>query len=87
MKAKVHEVTLFGHSFLVMARSRAGAMRDLYDHLRDDIHADVASGQAIYNAGRCGVEILGIDKYANVVDPNQIDLEGLDATDDDNDVP
>lgn len=87
MKAKVHTVTLFGRNFLVMARSKAGAMRDLYDHLRDDIHADVATGQDIYNAGRDGTAIIGIEKYARQIDPNQLEIGDLDDVEDHDTVP
>lgn len=78
MKAKVHHVQLFDRSFLIMARSKAGAKRDLFDALKDDAHADVATGQQIYEAGRDGQQIINLDKFANVVDPNQMDLDGLD---------
>lgn len=78
MKAKVHDVTLFGRSYLVMARSKAGAIRDLYEYLREEIHADVATGKAIYEAGRTGAQIIGIEKYARQVDPDQLEIGDLD---------
>lgn len=80
-KAKVHRVELFDRTFLIFARTKAGAVHDLFDLLKDDVHVDVASGQAIYEAGRDGAEILNADKFANVVDPNQPDLPGVDAGD------
>lgn len=81
MKAKVHNVTLFDHSYLVMARSKAGALRDLFDHIKEEAHSDVATGQQVYEAGRNGQEIIGIDKYSADadVDPNQQKLPNLDV--------
>lgn len=78
-KAKVHRVELFDREFLIFARTKAGAVHDLFDLLKDDVHVDVASGQQIYEAGRDGAEILNADKFANVVDPAQMELSGVEV--------
>lgn len=79
MKAKVHHVTLFDRSFLVMARSKAGALRDLFDYLKEDTHAELATGQDVYEAGRKGEEIIGLDKYSDDTDDGQGELSPLDV--------
>jgi len=79
MKAKVHHVTLFDREFLVMARSKAGALRDLFENLKESVQVEVATGQQVYEAGRAGKYIVGIDKYENDADPNQQELQPLDV--------
>lgn len=83
MKAKVHAVELQGETHLVMARTKAGARRDLIEHIVGDAHVDIATGEQIYRAGREGREIIGVDKYAQQVDPNQMPLDGVSETVDD----
>lgn len=80
MKAKTHAVKLCGLTFLVHAITKAGAIRDLMEHLRDQASADLATGEQIYLAGAIGQEIIGIDRYKNSVDPNQPGLTGIPET-------
>lgn len=85
MKAKTHAVTIEGHGTrLVMAQTRLGAVRDRIEEIvaeiRETAHADLATGEQIYEAGMNGVGILGHDRYANTVDPNQLPLAGLPET-------
>lgn len=79
MKAKVHSVTLFDRTFLVMARSKAGALRDLFENLKESIKVEPATGQQVYEAGRDNKFIVGLDKYESDVDPNQQELSPLDV--------
>lgn len=77
MKAKVHAIELNGETHLVMARTKAGARRDLSEFLFDDAAIEVATGEQIYQAGRDGREIIGLDRYQVQEDPNQIPLTGV----------
>lgn len=78
-KAKVHVVSIGTESHLVMAHTKAGAVRDLLEHLRDNgtVSADLATGYDIFCAGRDGIEIIGLDKYQRQEDPNQMPLDGV----------
>lgn len=73
-RAKIHAVTIGATTHLVWALTRAGAVRDVAEHLAGGAHVDVASGEQMYAAGVAGQTILGVDKYKNAVDPNQQDL-------------
>lgn len=77
MKAKIHAVEMKGETHLVMAMTKAGARRDLIEHIVGDAHVDIATGEQVYQAGRDGREIIGIDRYANTEDPNQLPLDGV----------
>ena len=84
MKAKCHAVTIDGETRLVMAQTRAGAIRDvlavLADEMRKRAHVDLATGEQIYNAGQKGEPIIGDDKFKRTVDPNQLPLAGIPET-------
>ena len=81
MKAKVHTVTLeSGKRYLVMARTKAGARRDLRDYILGEADVDLATGEDIYDAALSGEEIIGRDKYRATTDPNQIPLDGVPET-------
>lgn len=78
MKAKVHAIELHGETHLIMARTKAGARRDLIEHIVGDVdQVAIATGEQIYQAGREGREIIGIDRYTSQEDPNQIPLDGV----------
>lgn len=85
MKAKTHAVSFEGREpVLVMAQTRAGAVRDAIEHinreLRETAHVDLATGEQIYQAGVNGEIIIGSDRYKRQVDPNQMDLTGVPLT-------
>lgn len=84
MKAKCHAVTIDGETRLVMAQTKAGALRDtlevLTDEMRQRAHVDLATGEQIYNAGQKGEPIIGDDKFKRTVDPNQLPLAGIPET-------
>lgn len=79
MKAKVFNITLFDRSFLVMARTKAGALKALFDSLKEDVSTEQATGQEVYEAGRAGQYIIGHDDWADETDPRQQKLEPLDV--------
>lgn len=84
MKAKVHAVSIDGTTHLVMAQTKAGAIRDVVDHLTDNLRkraiADLATGEQIYNAGRDGSSIIGDGRFKNTADLNQLPLTGIPET-------
>lgn len=80
MKAKTYAVTFGGAVHLVQAITKAGAARDLLEHLRDNATADLATGEQIYAAGVAGQPIIGADKYAQAVDLAQLPLTGIPET-------
>ena len=77
LKAKTYAVEFGGSSYLVMAITKAGACRDLLEHLAGKASADLATGEQLYEAGQAGVQILGQEKYKRQVDPNQLPLTGV----------
>lgn len=81
MKAKTHAVTINGLTRLVMAQTKAGAVRDVVEELAEDMrasaHVELATGEQLYVAGRDGETILNHDKFSRVVDPNQLPLTGV----------
>lgn len=84
MKAKTHAVTINGTKRLVMALTKAGAVRDAVDEmaeeLRKNAHVAIATGEEIYLAGKNGEPILNHDRFKNAVDPNQMPLTGVPET-------
>lgn len=80
LKAKTYAVEFGGKTYLVQAITKAGAARDLLEHLAGSAHADLATGEQLYAAGQRGEAIIGADKYARVVDPNQLNLTGIPET-------
>jgi hypothetical protein len=80
IKAKTYAVDFAGQTYLVQAITKAGACRDLLAHLAGGANADLATGEQLYAAGKTGQEIIGLDRYANVVDPNQMPLAGIPET-------
>jgi hypothetical protein len=80
-KAKVHSVTLpSGERHLVMAHTKAGALRGLRDHVLGEAVVDLATGEEIFDAGVEGRSIIDRDKFRVATDPNQIPLEGVPET-------
>lgn len=63
-----------------MAITKAGATRELLEHLAGAAHADLATGEQLYAAGKSGQPIIGEHRYKNVVDPNQLGLTGIPET-------
>lgn len=84
VKAKAHAVTINGKTHLVMAQTKAGAIRDvlkvLTDELAKDAHVDLATGEQLYEAGVKGQEVIGSDRFKRAVDPNQLGLTGIPET-------
>jgi hypothetical protein len=84
MKAKVHAVTINGDTRLVMAQTKAGAIRDVLEVLNEEMrktaHVDLATGEQIYNAGQKGEAVIGDDRFKRTVDPNQMPLQGIPET-------
>lgn len=80
IKAKTYAVTFADRAYLVMAVTKAGAARDLLEHLSGKAHADLATGEQIYAAGKNGDEIIGADRYKRVVDPDQMPPVGIPET-------
>lgn len=84
MKAKVHAVTINGATHLVMAQTKAGAVRDVVAHLADELRkeafVDLATGEQLYNAGQKGEPVIGDDRFKRAVDPNQLPLAGIPET-------
>jgi predicted neutral ceramidase superfamily lipid hydrolase len=84
IKAKAHAVTIDGKLHLVMAQTKAGAIRDvvaeLVKELVKDAHCDLATGEQLYAAGRDGTAVIGSDRFKRQVDPNQMPLAGIPET-------
>jgi len=80
MKARPHAVTILDHTFLVMARTKAGAIRDVIASMRPYATADLATGEQLYDAGQKGETIIGHDRFKIAADPNQLPLAGLPET-------
>lgn len=80
LKAKTYAVQFGGNTYLVQAITKAGAARDLLEHLRDTAEADLATGEQIYRAGIEGRPIIGAEKYARSVDLRQMPLAGIPET-------
>lgn len=74
MKAKTYAVTFGGAVYLVSAMTKAGACRDLLEHLSGQAEVELATGAQLYRAGADGQPIIGADKYANAVDPAQLTI-------------
>lgn len=83
-KAKAHAVTIDGRTHLVMAQTRAGAIRDVIEVLNDEMrkaaHVDLATGEQLYCAGVNGEPVIGTDRFKRQVDPNQLGLTGIPET-------
>ncbi len=80
LKAKTYAVQFGDKTYLVQAITKAGAARDLLEHLADSAHADLATGEQLYAAGQRGEPIIGEDKYKRATDPNQMNLTGIPET-------
>jgi hypothetical protein len=80
IKAKTYRVDFGGKTYFVNAMTKAGAQRDLLEHLNGQAVADLATGEEIYRAGVAGEKIIGADRYANAVDLNQMPLAGIPET-------
>lgn len=80
LKAKTYAVQFGDKTYLVQAMTKAGACRDLLEHLSGTAYADLATGEQLYAAGQRGESIIGADKYVRVVDPNQLPLTGVPET-------
>lgn len=84
MKAKPHQVSIHGKTYLVEAQTKAGAIRDVVEMLADEMRksavCDLATGEQLYHAGRDGTPILNIGKYKRSIDPNQMGLAGIPET-------
>ena len=77
-KAQIHKVNALGQSFLISAMNKRGAKRDFIEYIRKQIVLNLATGEEIYFAGQVGQAVIGDDKYANITDPNQLPLTGVD---------
>ena len=84
MKAKTMQVHVGGKTYLVMALTKAGAVRDVVEgiagELRDSAVVDLATGEQIYRAGVNGDGIINSEHYKQQVDPNQLGLTGIPET-------
>ena len=61
MIAKLHWVTLFGARWPVMAKSKQAARHVILQKCRSEAVVEVASAADLYQAGKDGIQILGVD--------------------------
>ena len=75
VKQKIHVVEVKDHStHYVMAQTRQGAIRDVTEHLRQKMTSRVATGSDMYDAGRYGIKIIGVNQE-EAVDERRIEIE------------